>query len=784
MISKDQTSIAAQEGQPFTRAGYNASVTTVASILGAPAFGERFKLLYLRDSLVNCDPNAMSIDVVYRVFTTDGLSFVTSSFERPNDKVTRAVEIPIPGSGNNKLLPQPYVGFNRSRGFFAGSKGTFKSNSGLFDELNLDASGSGSSGTVEVDVVGSRDYKKGLINHAEWKLGYRYSNIPTDAIRLKDATLRAQAFVGLRPIGPRGLAMRFGASLEGGYRQSDLASAASPSTGTPTHAPYGALKAYAGATMNWGRRALRASYAFQLGQATKKVHVDYVKQVANMDYSVRFLPREHRPLRLEVSGAAGLITSRSGFIPVGERFFGGNARQNFIQGSDWEISSGPTIRSFPQHSLNLLGPARPIGGTNFFSVNLTLAQTVWYRSAIPEELARDAELRNKLTGSITSERENAKSSYLDLAPEFVSLMKDLNELDQLLADLNANLEAVRATGPSATVAAAIDAFFDVDPVSGFRPLPDPRDAIQTAKRDKKQAVDQAVTLAQDIPELSADSYITVLIKTINLAVPVFTTAGISTDKLNGAIPSLQRLQRSILEKIPLINSIGNYDQKDIADVATDVNKLSPVLDNIEGVLSTLPKPASSDAEEYEPRLSAALIFLNAAKDGVSQVNQDTVTVRGAERLAIGYSKIATAVLTGLIDSIRELEASLKQKQLASQAAALENETVKLIALQAEIRKRLKTVRVPEIEKRANQDVKFTGRVLDVIFRELNLVAFSPLIMIDAARIGPEISPGFGKVRYGLGGGLRFSWWSWISILVTRSIRAGCPASGEGRWCSR
>jgi hypothetical protein len=757
-FSRIKPRLALHEGEKFTRDGYNNSQTKLGALLGGLNVGERFKLVYLESSLRNCKTGPPTVDVLYKVFTTDGLSFVTSSFERPNDKVNRIVLIPIPDSGRGKFLPQPYVGFNRSRGTFGGAKAAFKtSGGGLFDQLDLDVSGSASSVAAEVGLTGSRNFDEGFLGYAQWKLGYSYSNIPTDAIRLKGATLRAQFFSGTRPLGSRGIALRMGASVEGGNRQADLAPGASSLPASPANSPYGALKTYVGSTMNWGRQAWRASYGLQLGQAGKNVRVDYVKQVFDTAYSARFLPREHMPLRLELGGSAGLITSRSGVVPLGERFFGGNVRRNFIQGADWEINSSPLIRSFPQNSLNLIGPGLPVGGENFFSVNLTLAQTVWYHSAVPKELAREPELKIKLTGSITTERENAKGSYLNLAPDFKELLKDFDELDGTLKALNAALDAAKAAQPPPPVAQAIDAFFEEDSASGLKPLPGSFDAIKTAKADKKVAVDQAVTLARDFTDLGITSFITLLTNDIDKAQPAFAAAGLPTAELTKALGPLKTIQAHMLDKIQRINDIGKYNPDDIKFVADKVNELSPVLENIEQQLSQLPAPRANDpVEEYAAKLDAVRRYLEAAKDGVDQVNQDDVTVRGAERLAVGYGEVASAVLKGFINSIKEFQAPLGEKGLAPQGQAFAAEAQRLKAVQAQIKERLKKVRVPEIEKKANRDVAFTGRTLDVIFRELNVVSVSPLFMFDVARIGARANPAYNKLRYGVGGGVRFS----------------------------
>jgi hypothetical protein len=55
---------------------------------------------------------------------------------------------------------------------------------------------------------------------------------------------------------------------------------------------------------------------------------------------------------------------------------------------------------------------------------------------------------------------------------------------------------------------------------------------------------------------------------------------------------------------------------------------------------------------------------------------------------------------------------------------------------------------------AKADLNFTRRVLDRFFHEINLASIAPVILFDAARIGPPV-PGQPAMRYGIGGGIRF-----------------------------
>ena len=56
---------------------------------------------------------------------------------------------------------------------------------------------------------------------------------------------------------------------------------------------------------------------------------------------------------------------------------------------------------------------------------------------------------------------------------------------------------------------------------------------------------------------------------------------------------------------------------------------------------------------------------------------------------------------------------------------------------------------------AKADMNFTRRVLNRFIHEINLASISPVVLFDAARIGPPV-PDEPAMRYGIGGGIRFT----------------------------
>ena len=77
-------------------------------------------------------------------------------------------------------------------------------------------------------------------------------------------------------------------------------------------------------------------------------------------------------------------------------------------------------------------------------------------------------------------------------------------------------------------------------------------------------------------------------------------------------------------------------------------------------------------------------------------------------------------------------------------------------IQRTAQKAFHKLKVPKAEATANQTVSYVGRILGVFFRETNIVAISPVVMFDAARLRIDNLPDTNRFRYGIGSGLRFS----------------------------
>jgi hypothetical protein len=118
------------------------------------------------------------------------------------------------------------------------------------------------------------------------------------------------------------------------------------------------------------------------------------------------------------------------------------------------------------------------------------------------------------------------------------------------------------------------------------------------------------------------------------------------------------------------------------------------------------------------------------------------------RLAVGHGEVAEALAAGAARDLRALGLMAEARRLQDAGERL--------------RARVREVRRPAVEQRAARDVAYTGRVLDVTFREMSLFSVSPVFVFDAARIGPAAGAG---TRYGVGGGVRIS-------IVSMDVTAG------------
>jgi cytochrome c556 len=229
------------------------------------------------------------------------------------------------------------------------------------------------------------------------------------------------------------------------------------------------LKFFAGATARSDRQVFTASYGVEFGSTLTGDLLDFTKHVFDFGYGLRFVrepandklaPVElgvHKAIDIEVRTSAGIIQNQ-GQVPVAERFYGGNRVTNFIAGNSWVIPSGALIRSIPVNHLGGLQPNGVIGGTRFYSGNLTVAKALWGRPLLPRELADDPQFVPVLDGAMQTARGELVDFYESKDKAFSAAKTDLDSLTTEIQNLGPKLNTIKAAGKtSPAITSAVNA---------------------------------------------------------------------------------------------------------------------------------------------------------------------------------------------------------------------------------------------------------------------------------------------------------------------------------------
>ena len=768
----------------------------------------RMAIIFARHRLINCDENKRTLDVQYRVLTVARPSYLTNSFEFRERKDKNKESAGSLAKTRRNVSVAPFAGYNRTRGIFGGSEATLATGFEPLSKIGVSASGSGSSAVVRADFTGSKNFASGPLSYAEWKAGYSYVNIPADGFDLKEATAAARFFAATRPVSRWNLILRVGSSLEGGNRQSSLPqTAALPST--VVNSGYGALKFYVGASATTRKHDWKASYGFLLGNSGGDVSVDYQKHIFDTAYRLRFQPKPYKPFQLDVQFTTGSLTHVNGPIPLAERFFGGNVEEEFIQGDSWKIRSNPVIRSFPQNRLNGTGGSLPLGGDEFVSFNVTAAQTIWQKQLIPSEISEDPDVNAGLGGQLLAVRllfrEEAiqksqqmqalesQAGCVDQDPAKSCLTPTVNQLQTSLAQL--------LVGANDQLKQTINAFSTEDD-NGNNPIGDVEAAISSAKLDPnalKKPIDNPAQLAAiqanpvegnvvrlvkddpgdpDDPDDDIVSLLTVLQTHMKTLQSQLTAAEPKTN-LQTISAALEKSRTTLQARLVAVDSLRAYNLHDIETARNALNEPAPsgrTLDKVLADIRSLLKPerdAARDPQnpslttsrevvlEHRALLDAADTYADKARSAYASVqdsfkSKDFYGVKiDIERLTVGFGGLF-AYLTGLDVKLREIDEFRSKHGLPPLSTQVAKDLTEVRQIQSKARKAFNKLKVPKAEATANQTVSYVGRILGVFFRETNIVAVSPVVMFDAARLRIDNLPDTNRFRYGIGSGLRFS----------------------------
>ncbi len=432
-----------KKGQAFRKADSDAGFIRVQEKFPALTVSrvDRIAVRIARPTLQKCDAQAKTLDVVYRVYSIGFSYYLSRAFETGQKEEVKRSVLDTPATETlANYFPQPFVGYDRSRNPYGGTKLTVKQPSGLLDTISVNGSGSSRSSEGAAEVEGAKDFESGLIQHLEYQFRYLHSDIPSISTSLKEGLGQAQFMAATKAFGSKNLIFRFGGLVEGGNKQTEVG-LPQVLPGNLPRSSYGSLKAFIGGTMRSGRHALKGSYGLHLGSAGKGAQLDFIKQVFDTGANLRFLVTDHRPITLDLHFNAGSIHTR-GELPVAERFFGGNAERNFIAAGDWIIRSNPYIRSFPQNQFAQTSAAGILGGDSFFSANITLAATVWGKPLVPREILDEPDFPRLVALQFNVAESALRNEYLSSTPEFRQVAEQVRPLSLTLESVGRKLDEV------------------------------------------------------------------------------------------------------------------------------------------------------------------------------------------------------------------------------------------------------------------------------------------------------------------------------------------------------
>lgn len=762
LLSPVERELPLRPGAPFLRAQYAAGMLQLQDKYGAQALdsGVRLRLAVVVPDVANCDAAAKTVEVVYRVYTTDTAYFLAQIFETRLDRSERKLAVGPGAQTEGKILPRPFLGYNHTRGVFGGTRASFASSGGVFDRIDASVGGSGSSNEAALSFSGEREFAAGLLSHAEWGLGYRRSSVPAGSADLNGATLWGRFIGASRALGSAGVILRFGSGLEGGYRQSDVAGR-QLTPDVVARASYGAWKNYLGATLNRGRQALAVSYGLQAGKVPDSFQIGYLKSVVDAAYRGRFLPWEHLPFRVEADLGAGWIHRLSGPVPLAEQFFGGNVSHNFMEGDSWRLRSAPFIRSIPENRLGEGAAGGPIGGTRFLSANVTLAQTVWRYPAIPPEVRFDPDFYGGLLLVYGPVLVTSMQDYIVRSDGFAQQVRRLPELEALLGDYDRELAGILARNPTAEIRELVRQISDnASTEDGETTFDDPlhkvRSATEAIRRDPEGPDARTKIRGLVFDQDEEDSPVTSLVKLSGDLVSALAAAGLGPDAAaakatTGALAQLQSQMRAGLEALERLTSA---EPGTLAPVFTD-------LDALASALQALKDAADRLAANADPAVaSAATAAARAAEMAGNKIPDRTDTPRTIlmrlDDLAGGMGKVVPALAEEAEARTGALAEALDRAGLAADAAATRTGQQAVRAVRLRIVSLLEGLRRPPGERWAYQQTAYFRNTLDVLVREFNVAGVSPLVLFDIARLGPQPLLRFPGTHYAAGLGVRLS----------------------------
>jgi hypothetical protein len=222
-------------------------------------------------SVQNCNPEAKTLDVIYRIYSTAPPKILGGATETQDIAQSSPQTVTGLTKGGSSFHLSPTGGYNRSYNIFGGGRFDFTPKLDkfhLFDSLTLNGQASSSMHSASAALSGSAIFASWL-RQAEWSLNYNNESLPAGTTRLGTAGLSAQIDAETRPFWRALILARFGTLLQGGYMQSASLPADQIPLQSVANTGYGSWKSYVGLSSRTKYNVLSISYGLELGSVRR-----------------------------------------------------------------------------------------------------------------------------------------------------------------------------------------------------------------------------------------------------------------------------------------------------------------------------------------------------------------------------------------------------------------------------------------------------------------------------------------------------------------------------------
>jgi len=399
----------------------------------------RVKLRLEFVTVANCTGG--NVDLIYRIYSTQIRPVLSA---RPEERVKER-ETPQDPAGQSTVLAKdaspfhltPTAGYDSTNLLSGGGRFEFTPRSFgrlPFKSAIIKGEASPRMHNVSAALEGAYDSEvesRGWLAHAEWLLNFAHYSLPTGAGDIRGGHLTAH-FAGVtKPLFGGNVSMRFGASLEGGNRQTEPGSLILAPDTVP-NAGFGALKLYGAMDSRFRNHIFSASYGLELGSVGPAARIDWHKHIVDARHQFWYSLGNHHLLDVESRFTVGRLGVR-GTVPLPERFFGGHNEEFLIASDAWQIRANPVIRAIP--GSRFFQTVEGAGARQFFSYNLTAAYGIWRKTLVPEEITTDDDFKSELEGAITTVTSTLQNYYASKDQHYTHVVSQLPAAQTALQDL-------------------------------------------------------------------------------------------------------------------------------------------------------------------------------------------------------------------------------------------------------------------------------------------------------------------------------------------------------------